>query len=190
MALMLFGLPLLASDTTESWAGADSGAENIYSPNAKKTDMSFLQPIELAGMALGTYFACRSDLMSNAMTSFEEKTDLWSIISNSGVVILTVFAGTVLGGVATAVAFGPMDLEYEGVKDKGYSDGTRASMVISGALLMGAGGYIGYLVGNQSPQQYGEEIIIGARAGAIVGSYLGEQLGNLIFGLPKKTRDY
>lgn len=189
LAAFLFCAPLIADDTTETWMGSESGADDIYSPNSKKSDMSFLQPLELAGMGLGTYLACRSDLMSNAMTSFEEKTDLWSIISNSGVVLLTVFAGTVLGGVATAVAFGPMDLEYEGIKDKGFSEGTRTTMIISGALLMGAGGYIGYLVGNESPQQYGEEIIIGALAGAIVGSYLGEQLGNLIFGAPKKTKD-
>ena len=61
-------------------------------------------------------------------------------------------------------------------------------MVVSGALLMGAGGYIGYRVGGEHTVKYGEEIIIGSLVGAIVGDYIGEQLGNLFFVQVKKKK--
>ena len=188
LALVIISAPLTATDTTESWMGADSGALDMYKPTVKNEDMSFLQPIEMCGMAAGIYLACRSGIMSSSMAVYKTKTDLWSTVSNTGIVALTVFAGALLGGVATATAFGPMDPDFETIKEMNLSGGARTTMVISGALLMGAGGYMGYRVGGQSPGKYGEAILIGSLAGAIVGSYLGELLGKLMFGEQKKMK--
>lgn len=187
-AFLLVISPIFAADVSESWNGKETSAENIYSPKIKKADMSFLQPIELCGMAAGAYFSCRSDIMSHCMDTYKIRTDLWSVVSNTGLVALTFFAGTLIGGVASSVAFGPMDTDFEIIKDLNLADETRATMVVTGALFMGAGGYIGYNIGGKSPDKYGEEILIGSIAGAIVGSYLGEQLGNIIFGNPKKIK--
>lgn len=187
-AVLIAVAPVFAEDNSGSWTGTDPVSGSGFNTGAKHEDISFLQPIEMCGMAAGTYLACRSDLMGNALDSYRKKSDIWSIIGNTGIVVLTVFAGTLLGGVTTAVAIGPMDPEFETIKDLHLSDGTRASMVISGALFMGAGGYIGYRVGGKSPEKYGEEVLIGSIAGAIIGYYLGEQMGNLFFGKEKRKK--
>jgi hypothetical protein len=178
-----FCFPLMAEEgPSTTWENQGSSTESIYRPNVKKVDMSFLQPLELAGMAAGTYLACRSDIMSNCMNTYKTKMNLWSVISNTGLAAITVFAGTLIGGVSTAVAFGPMDTDFDMIKDMNLSDGTRGTMLVCGALCMAGGAYAGYVAGGKSPQKYGEEMIIGSIAGAIVGSYVGELIGSLIFG--------
>ena len=110
LCVTAFSLP--AEDKPEAWMGDSSGAQNIYSPNEIKEDLTFLKPLELGGMAAGAYLACRSGIMSRCMDSYRLKTDVWSVVGNTGLVIVTAFAGTVLGGVTTAFAFGPMDPEF------------------------------------------------------------------------------
>lgn len=149
-----------------------------YSDTSVSGHNQALDYLEMLGMIGGTYLACRSDIMSREISNYSN-TQAFSILGTTGLVVITAFAGTVLGGVTGAVAFGPVSQDY--MQENKFSDQTRVLMTGLGAAAMAAGGYAGYRVGGNSPQKYGEGILAGSLLGAIVGSYIGYCLGSVIF---------
>jgi hypothetical protein len=172
-------LPRLYADsalTVPQAGGQDDGrffSDEPAAPHNKALDL-----LELSGMFAGTYLACRSDIMAEDISGYSGS-QLFSKAEKSGIALLTAFAGTILGGVTAAVAFGPISPDY--MKENNFNDGTKVLMAGFGAAAMAAGGYAGYRLGGNSPDKYGEEIIAGSIVGAVIGSYFGNFLGDLIF---------
>jgi hypothetical protein len=180
-AVLLFAalLPRLNADSAST--APQSGGQDesrFFNDEPAVPHNKALDLLELSGMFAGTYLACRSDIMSENMAGYADS-QFFPKVEKSGIALLTAFAGTLLGGVTAAVAFGPISPDY--MKENNFNDGTKVLMVGFGAAAMAAGGYAGYMMGGNSPDKYGEEMIAGSIAGAIIGSYFGNLIGGIIF---------
>ncbi|GEM_PF-2574656 len=168
-----FGAGNMAGDDV-----SNKGAETAVPEQPESGHNQALDYLEMFGMIGGTYLACRSDIMSREISNYSD-TQAFSLLGTTGLIVITAFAGTLIGGVTGAVAFGPVSRDY--MQENKFSDQTRVLMTGFGAAAMAAGGYAGYRVGGNSPEKYGEGILAGSLLGAIVGSYIGYCLGSVIF---------
>ncbi len=173
-----FGAELFAGDDAAQKNGKEAAQMQAYMDKTAPVHNQALDYLEMFGMIGGTYLACRSNLMSKE-TGYYSNPQAFAMLGTTGLIALTAFAGTIIGGVTGAVAFGPVSPDY--MQENKFNQPTRVIMTGFGAAAMAAGGYAGYRLCGNPPQKYGEGILAGSLIGAIVGSYIGYCIGGMIF---------